>query len=390
MRPILLTLALSTAVHAGISFEKHVISTEFVAEGASVADFDGDGHLDIAAGPYIWFGPTFEKRVAFRTPPPTLDPVTTYSDAFLGGVVDLNGDGKPDIVQMGFPGKETFAYLNPGKGGGEWKRRVILASTDGESPGLGEITANGKPSLVCFSGGSAGYADLPWGNEDKPGVFHAISKPNPGLYQRFTHGQGFGDLNGDGRPDIVDKTGWFEQPAAVSGPWPFHPFAFSNEGGAQMLVFDVNGDGRKDVVTSLNAHGYGISWFEQKADGSFVPHPILVQDASKNPGGVGFSQPHAMAMADINGDGIPDLITGKRHYAHGDHGDPEPQADAVLYWFETKRDGKGGAEFIPHEIDRASGVGTQVTVMDMNGDKKPDIVVANKNGVFVFLQKATP
>jgi hypothetical protein len=87
-------------------------------------------------------------------------------------------------------------------------------------------------------------------------------------------------------------------------------------------------------------------------------------------------------------DGVTDFVTGKRRWAHGPNGDPEPNSDAVLYWFETKRDGKGGAEIIPHEIDRTSGVGTQVTATDVNGDGKSDVVVANKNGVFVFLQNS--
>jgi hypothetical protein len=107
----------------------------------------------------------------------------------------------------------------------------------------------------------------------------------------------------------------------------------------------------------------------------------------ENPFGVKFSQLHAMQLADIDGDGVLDLVTGKRRWAHGLLGDVEPDADPVLYWFQIKRDGKGGAEFIPHLIDNASGVGTQVTLGDLNQDGKPDIAVANKSGVFLFRQK---
>jgi hypothetical protein len=58
----------------------------------------------------------------------------------------------------------------------------------------------------------------------------------------------------------------------------------------------------------------------------------------------------------------------------------------VIYWFELKRDGKGEASFIPHQIDDNSGVGMQVTAVDLNNDNKPDIIVSNKKGMFVFLQ----
>ena len=107
-----------------------------------------------------------------------------------------------------------------------------------------------------------------------------------------------------------------------------------------------------------------------------------------NPQGVKFSQLHAMQLCDIDGDGVLDVVTGKRRWAHGPMKDDEPNAAPVLYWFQIKRDGKGGAEMIPHLIDDNSGVGTEVTTGDVNGDGKPDVVVGNKKGVFVFLQKA--
>jgi hypothetical protein len=101
---------------------------------------------------------------------------------------------------------------------------------------------------------------------------------------------------------------------------------------------------------------------------------------------VKFSQLHATTMADIDGDGTQDFITGKRYWAHGPNKDEEPGAPAVVYWFQIKRDGKGGAELIPHQIDNDSGVGTQVTSRDINGDNLPDVLVSNKKGLFVHYQ----
>jgi hypothetical protein len=98
-----------------------------------------------------------------------------------------------------------------------------------------------------------------------------------------------------------------------------------------------------------------------------------------------FSQPHAIRLVDINGDGVKDLVAGKRYFAHmgKDPGEYEP---AVLYWFELRRPQSGKAEFIPHKIDDDSGVGTQFEIADMNGDGKPDIAASNKKGVHVFLE----
>ncbi|HEX3602398.1 MAG TPA: PVC-type heme-binding CxxCH protein, partial [Lacipirellulaceae bacterium] len=213
-------------------------------------------------------------------------------------------------------------------------------------------------------------------------------KPKRG-YQRFTHGMGIGDVNGDNRLDFLEKDGWWEQPAKDSKDefWKFHPVKFSEGGGSQMFAFDVDGDGDNDVVTSKAAHAYGLSWFEnlgkdEKGEIKFKEHLIMGQKPEENEYGVAFSQLHAVGIADMDHDGIPDIITGKRYWAHAEH-DPGSLDPAVLYWFKTVRDGKD-VHFIPYLIDMNSGVGTQVTVGDINGDKWDDIVVGNKKGTFVF------
>ena len=155
-----------------------------------------------------------------------------------------------------------------------------------------------------------------------------------------------------------------------------------------MFAYDVNGDGRNDVITSLQAHRYGLAWFEQTNDGAvgWTKHVIVGDKPDQNPQGIVFSQPHALDLVDMNGDGLKDIVTGKRYWAHGPKGDAEPNATPVLYWFELKRDG-GKASFVGHLIDDASGIGTQIVAGDINGDKKPDVVVGNKRGAFVLLRK---
>jgi hypothetical protein len=400
-----------------LSFKKITITRDFWGEGAHFSDFDHDGNNDICCGPFVWWGPEFKVRTAYSSPKPDrAKPVTDaeygpnyeafvkgeqkpydgekgYSDYFLSYAHDFNSDGKSDIIVFSWPGDITAWYENPGKrDAGAWKRHIIFGVTDNESPALGDMNGDGKPELVCHTGGRLGYASLDWSDPTKEATYRAITKPDIKRYFRYTHGYGFGDINGDGRPDLLDKDGWREQPAKVEGDaeWVFHATPFAPEGsrgGSQMQVYDVNGDGLNDVITAWDGHGYGLAWYEQKKDGTFTTHQLMGSKPEDSPHGVKFSQLHATDMADIDGDGVKDFITGKRRWAHGPNKDEEPGAPPVLYWFQIKRDGKGGADFIPHQIDNDSGVGTQVSAGDVNKDGKQDVMVGNKSGVFVFLQK---
>lgn len=388
------------------TFKKVKLTDQFWAEGADIGDFNHDGKMDVVSGPFWYEGPDFKKRhelwpanASFKhkksdgteeTVPGFeggLGVNNAYSECFLTYAYDFNGDGWTDVIVYGFPGKEAAWYENPKGREGHWQRHVILDVLDNESPGLMDITGDGKPEILCCSHGYIGYAEADWKNPAAPWTFHPISPK--GDYQRFTHGIGAGDINGDGRIDIVEKDGWWEQPASLANDpvWVKHPFHFA-DAAAQMLVYDVNGDGLNDVITSINAHGYGLSWYEQVRDqggNTFREHVILNKDSSPNRYGVAFSQLHSLALIDVDGDGLKDIVTGKRFWAHGKNGpDPDSNGAAVLYWFQLVRSGNGAVDFVPHLVDDDSGVGTQVTVGYVTNKKYPDIVVGNKKGVFVF------
>lgn len=394
--PLCVILVAAVAARAGepATFRKIVLTEAFQAEAAGAGDIDRDGHGDAVYGPCWYAGPDFARKHPIY-PAQDFDPVK-YSDNFMTAVVDVDADGWLDVVVNEWPGKAVHWFRNPGTDGlaadAPWAKHLAHPEVDNESPTVVDVTSDGRPELVFHTGGVLGVAG-PGATATDRWSFRPCSDPEQ--WGRYQHGLGAGDIDGDGRTDLLMVGGWWRQPAGADARWTKHPHAFGGRGGAQMHAHDVDGDGDADVITSLDGHDYGLSWYEQvKRDGGidFVERPILPAEPGQSLAGVQFSQLHAVALADVDGDGLKDIVTGKRYWAHGPTGDPDPGGKPVLYWLRCVRTpataGRPAAvAWEPHLIDDASGVGTQIAVADLNDDGRPDVVVGNKRGGFVFLQE---
>ncbi len=393
------------------NFRKQQISDFYYSWGAAAGDFNKDGVLDVAAGPYYYLGPDFGKRREIFLGYVS-NPGTEYSfDSWMQFAADFTGDGWDDVITASFapsaPGSErgtvgVWLYVNPKGEPRRWDRHRVVPTFQSEIGVLRDLDADGKPELVYAAENTVRYARPDPANPTGPWIVRNVSEPG----YTVPHGMGVGDINGDKRLDIVNANGWWEQPAGEfapgnrpSGTWTYHPQAFARYsrnvvGGSVMAVYDANGDGLNDVVTSLSAHGWGLAWYEQKRDASgaisFVEHMIMDDFSTKNAGGVTFSQPHGSTYADIDGDRIPDFIVGKRYWAHRDDFlDPDPYGPAVLYVYRTVRNPKapGGAEFVPELVHNRSGVGSDALAVDLNKDSVVDIVTATKTGTYIFWGK---
>jgi hypothetical protein len=368
---VLLFAGLAAAADgAKISFKRARLDSKFRSEGTSVGDFNHDGKLDVSAGSVYYAAPDW-KMVSVLEKPLEFDPLN-YSDSFCNFADDINGDGRTDLLVVDFPGKQTWWFEQPAAGDKPWVRHEGTPVTNNESPSYLDVDGDGRRELLLGydPGRYIGYA-----KPTASGLWKLIAASASGApgTDRFSHGIGSGDVNGDGRADILVIEGWWEAPSdRTASTWVFHPAPFGKPC-SQMFVYDFDGDGDGDVLSS-SAHQTGIWWHEQTKEG-WTTHEI---DHS-------FSQTHSLCLADINGDKLPDFVTGKRFWAHGPKGDDDPEGPAVVFWFElARKDGK--PVWTPHEIDHDSGVGTQFEVADVNGDGLLDVVTSNKKGVHYFEQ----
>ncbi len=389
IRSLVIACLVSASVSAGdVAFERVQLDARFRSEGVAVADFNNDGKNDVVAGD-LWYEAPDWTRHEIRTPGDFWAGVG-YSQSFCNWTWDLNGDGWQDVIIVGFPGEPFHWYENPRGEETHWQEHVIWHSICNETPQFLDVTGDDTPEIVCGSQPESqmGYLEIPSGDAVyQKWEFVPISEPGePGQNgtHRYYHGLGVTDVNGDGRNDVVIGHGWWEAPAVLDGSlWTFHPHRLAQEPdgnpltGADIYAEDLDGDGDRDLLMSC-AHAYGVWWFENGGDASSFSYHVIDES---------HSQTHALKWVDLDGDGHRELITGKRYFAHNSH-DPGGLEDVRMYRYEWA--GNGQPEFTRHEIraGRDTGIGTQFTIADVDGDGKLDIVLSNKKGVNLLLQRA--
>jgi len=355
-------------------------------EGCAIGDVNRDGKPDVVAGTHWFAGPDFVPRPLRDIPQVSLG---FGSDDFYANngdhLYDVDGDGWIDVISGGWTESELYWYRNPGKEslerGWKWEPRLLVdARAENEAFHLRDLDGDGVPEIVVHC----------WVQRDPLVAWQFVKAPDgqPSVRRIVLgengsgHGYAVGDVNGDGRDDILCAVGWYECPEgnSLAKPWKLHPETALRGASSPFLVVDVNGDGRNDIIWG-KGHDYGVYWWEQgepKPDGTTTWTEHLIDDA--------WSQAHSMAWADLDGDGRGELITGKRVRGHGGR-DPGADEPACLYCYS--RDA-GTGKFIRHAISPPGGdvgTGMQICVADLNADGRLDVAVAGKTGTWVLLQE---
>jgi hypothetical protein len=372
MIALMASIALGTATvmqaDAQTAFRKAIVDSRFVAEGVAVGDVNRDGRLDLLAGNVWYEAPHWRPHEI--APAANLDPKTQYSNCFHTWADDLNGDGWPDQIVIGMPGEKAIWRENPKGKAGHWKEHLIWHSAGNESPHYTDLHGKGKKVLVMGTDDDYLWWFEPASDPYAPWVCHRISGSKGAGSQRYSHGLGIGDLDGDGKNEVLTAKGYYVAPSdSRSSPWKFVAADLGPDC-AHMV-----GLGPQKGLLTTSAHARGVWWFRPAPEGGFIRETI---DET-------VSQTHAAILASLGKQSRPNLITGKRKWAHPPGVDVGSDEPSWLVRYELGSNGK----WARHLIDDASGVGTQFVVQDLDSDGALDIVVANKNGVFVFWQTSS-
>lgn len=365
---LLLCLVLGAAPRPSTPAFQKITLDPGASETATFADINRDGRLDIVSGDAWYEAPTW-KRHPFRE----LHFENQYVDNFSDLAADVDGDGYPDIVSCSWFSRKLAWWKNPGKAGGTWRETTMETSSPIEFCFLVDLNNDGKALEVLPQFGNA-KAPLKW-YEIRDGAFvaHTASPISYG------HGIGAGDVNGDGRTDILTPKGWLEAPADPRSPdWTLHK-TWDVASTGFMHVLHINGDKHPDVLTSF-AHDFGIFWLEGPADpksGEFKRN--LIDDS--------WSQAHALTLVDLHGGNRTGLLTGKRYMAHNGK-DPGERDPLGVYWYELLPGPR--PQWVRHILDYSTrtGGGMQLPTADLNGDGRPDFVAPGKSGLFLFLSQS--
>jgi dienelactone hydrolase len=357
---------ITQAVAGEPAFRLHALNVDSKYPACAALDVNHDGKLDILSGGWWYEAPSW-KRHRVRE----VQTIRGRFDDYSNLPIDVNGDGWLDIVSVNYRSQSLYWVEHPGQDLGTWTRHLIAEPGAMETGRLVDIDGDGQMDLLPNGLKFAAWWEVR-ANESKP-IWIRHDLPN----EIAGHGIGSGDINGDGRRDLVGPNGWLEAPVDRRRErWIWHPdFSLDRDCGLPIFVHDVDADGDADLIWG-RGHRIGLYWMEQQVatDGTVVWQRHAIDTS--------WSQPHSLLLADIDRDGRVDLVAGKRYMGH-DGKDPGEYDPLVAYWYsfdQGSRTWKRGT--ISPGGPAGFGLDPKAVDLDMDGDI--DIIAPGRNGLFWF------
>jgi hypothetical protein len=349
-----------------VTYFIHQLSSDH-AEGVTTADINSDGKPDLLSGAFWYENPGPQggewKRHQYRT----VEIVGEFVSDCGEWAIDVNHDGALDVVTTGWMTDGLYWYENPKKPDAMWQKHLITHTLETEGGWLADINGDGKPELALAHYGRAGVIWVDFAGAE-PKVHHL------GGHDEDGHGIGMADIDHDGKTDVMTPHGWFRNIDANNDKWEWHGEWDLGETGFPIVGYDVNADGKLDLIYG-RGHSYGVYWMEQQGDGAsrkWVKHTI---DES-------FSQVHVLKLVDLDGDGQPELLAGKRYRGHNGK-DPGSYDPLVIYYYKIDPKTATFTRY-PVAMNGTAAAGTQFITEDLDGDGDLDIATSGKTGLHFF------
>jgi dienelactone hydrolase len=363
------TLIVASALQADQPlFRRHVINADSSNCACEVLDVNGDGKLDIVAGNLWYQAPNWEKH-----PVREVEQIRGRPDDYSNLPLDVNKDGHIDLVSCNYRSQSLYWIQNPGPAaakGATWIKHEIAKPGPMETGRLADVDGDGNLDVLPNGTQFAAWWHLEPGPEPKWSQF-ALPEELAG------HGLGFGDVNGDGRNDVIGPNGWAEAPEdRRNGRWTFHPeFNLWKGASIPILVEDVDADGDNDLIWG-RGHRFGLYWMEQSKDSEgsrrWIRHAI---DTS-------WSQAHSLLWADLDGDQRSELIAGSRYLGH-DGKDPGEYNPLVVCSYQFLPETRTWKRTVISSGDNV-GFGLDPKVVDLDGDQDLDLICPGRSGLHVL------
>lgn len=361
----------------GPSFRRHAVNVDSTYSASCVMDVNRDGKLDIICGGWWYEAPTWKRHFMRH-----VQMIRGRYDDYSHLPLDVNQDGWPDYVSANIRSQSLYWIEHPGPSLGEWKKHIIARPGGMETARLVDVDGDGSldvlPNCVRTLDGKPFAAW--WELSTKPtasgdAVPRWLRHELPG--EVAGHGVGFGDINGDGRDDIVGPRGWIEAPPDQrTDRWIWHhEYDLGPDCSIPILVCDADFDGDNDLIWG-RGHNIGLYWMEQTTDGdqqrAWIRHAI---DTS-------WSQAHSLLLADLNNNSRLELIAGKRYMGHEGR-DPGEFDPLVAYWYQFDPDVRTWRRNVISPPGPA-GFGLDPKAVDLDGDGDVDIVAPGRSGLYWF------